>query len=135
MMRAPDQADIRAAELKLSRSRTDARDSLARARHAASVALTRPSTLLAVGAVAGLLAFFLGRRSRPVAAPPPDSVATTAAKTSVIGLVLAFLVRYGMQHLPGVVSYAWRTHRERAQWQRRDQMSAAENYPASGLRH
>jgi len=135
MMRPVDRADIQAAELRVARSRSDTRDSLARVRRAAMTALARPSTLLAVAAVAGLATFFLARRTKPATTASSDGVAVTAAKTSAIGLLLAFLLRYALQRLPEVLRYVWRTSQKPAAPQRREPMRSATHYPASDLQH
>ena len=99
MMRAPTLAAIHAAELRVARSGQDARDGLHRARTAFRAVLARPSTLALAAGAAGLLGHWIARRPRPGAASSSDGVgvATTA---SAAGLVLAFIVRYGMQYLP-----------------------------------
>jgi len=97
MMHTVDVAAIRAAELRIEQSRRDTREHLRRARAATRSIFARPSTLALTAAAAGALGFWMTRR-----APPPAKSATvvdTAAKTSVIGLTLAFFVRYAVQML------------------------------------
>ena len=112
MMRIPDLASIRAAELRIEQSRRDAREHLARARAASRSILARPSTLALTAAAAGVLGLWMTRRARP-----PTNVATVvnaAAKTSVIGLTLAFLARYAVQILTPLALRHWADRHNRA---------------------
>jgi hypothetical protein len=49
----------------------------------------------------------LARRPQPQATPLSDG-AGVATTTSAAGLVLAFILRYGMQRLPSVLQQIWR---------------------------
>lgn len=88
----------------------NSKDSLCRMRVAARASLARPSTLVLIAGVAGVLGFWLARCSR--AAPLASSV--PAATASPVGLLLrGLLVRYGMQFLPVFL------HQVQAAWQKR----------------
>jgi hypothetical protein len=113
MMRTPTLAAIDAAELRVAQSRRNTRESLRRARVEFRAILARPSTLALVAGAAGLLGFWLERRPQPRASSSADGVAGVAAKTSAAGLLLALIVRYGMQHLPFILRQV------RAAWQKR----------------
>lgn len=121
MMRAPTLAAIDAVELRVVQAKQNTRDSLRRARVALRATLARPSTLALVAGAAGLLGFWLARRPQPPATSTADGVgvATTA---SAAGLVLAFIMRYGMLRLPFILQQV------RAAWQQR----AARAGPAIG---
>jgi hypothetical protein len=58
--------------------------------------------LALLAGVAGILGFWLARRVRPKATSPAAGVGV-AATTSAAGLVLAFVMRYGMQSLPFIL--------------------------------
>ena len=113
MMRAPTLAAIYAAELRVAQSKGNTRDSLRRVRVAFRATLARPSTLALVAGAAGLLGFWLARRPQPQATSSSDGV-TVAPITSALGLVLAFIVRYGMQRLPFILQQAWAARQRRA---------------------
>ncbi len=102
MMRAPTRAAIQAAELRVAQSGRDTRDGLRQARVEFRAALVRPLTLALIAGAAGLLVF-LGIRRVQRPATVSSGSAGLAATTSVTGLVLAILVRYGMQGLPFIV--------------------------------
>jgi hypothetical protein len=115
MMRAPALAAIHAAELRVAQAERNSRDSLRRVRVAFRAALVRPSTLALVAGAAGLFGFWLARRPQPQ--PQPQATASTAgatATTSAIGLVLAFMVRYGLQRLPNILQQVWAARQKRA---------------------
>jgi len=111
MMGARHLASIRAAELRIEQSRRDAREHCRRARAASRALLTRPTTLaLAVAAsVAGL---WMIRRAPP--STNTTTVVEAAAKTSVIGLTLAFVARYAMQIITPLALRHWAERRNRA---------------------
>jgi hypothetical protein len=102
MMRALDRAAIDAAELKVAQCTRNTRDSLRRVRATFRATLARPATLTLIAGAAGLFGFWLARRPRPQATSASDGVGVVKA-TSAAGLVLAFLVRYGMQRLPFIL--------------------------------
>ena len=107
MTRAPTLAAIHAAELRVAQSRRDTTDGVRRARLALQATLARPSTLVFVAGAAGLLGYWLARRQPPQRVAPSSEGLAIAATTSVAGLVLAFVVRYAMQHLPSVLEQLW----------------------------
>lgn len=113
MMRAPGIAAIHAAELRVAQSGRNTHDSLRRAQVALRANLARPATLALVAGVTGLLGFWLARRPQPRAAPSSQGVAA-ATKASAAGLVLAFIMRYGMQRLPYLLQQVWAARQERA---------------------
>ncbi|MDP1673306.1 MAG: hypothetical protein Q8L65_09340 [Burkholderiales bacterium] len=95
MMPAP--ANIREAEQKVMQSMEQVRLGLGRMRVAGRAALTpRPSTLVIVTGVSGLLFFWLARRPRVQSTSAINNLGETAA-TSSFGLALAFIIRYGMR--------------------------------------
>jgi len=102
MMQAPNRAAIHAAELSVAQCKRNTRDSLRRVRVAFRATLARPVTLTVIVGAAGLFGFWLARRPRPLVTSAPDGVGVVKA-TSAAGLVLAFLVRYGMQRLPFIL--------------------------------
>ena len=114
MTRAPTLAAVHKAEVRLAQSRRDTADSLRRARVAVRATLARPSTLALVAGAAGLLGFWLARRQPQPQAIPSSGGAAIVAKTSVAGLVLAFVVRYAMQHLPSMLRQLWVARHQRA---------------------
>ncbi|MCK6369928.1 MAG: hypothetical protein L6Q83_01170 [Gammaproteobacteria bacterium] len=102
MMRAPGLAAIHAAELRVAQSGCEARDQLRRAAAAFRANLARPTTLALAAAAAGLLGFWLARRSKPQTGS--SSAGTNVVSTaSVASLVGAVIMRYGMQYLPFLV--------------------------------
>jgi hypothetical protein len=134
MIRAPTNHEILLAEQNLMRSRRELAAGRQRLGTAFRNALAKPSTLLGVGLAAGAAGYFLFRRP-PVAGAVsrldrwpalrdklselrahlpsfggPSSTATAAtaaaASTSVMGIVLAFAMRYAMQRLPAI-GFRW----------------------------
>ena len=135
MMRAPNLAAIHAAELRIAHSMRNSRDGLRRAQVAFRANLARSSTLALIAGAAGLLGFWIAHRPQPRTASSSAGVGT-AATASAASLVLAFIVRYGMQHLPVILQHAW------AAWQRRAASVAPEpskwpamGYPETGVHH
>ena len=108
MMRAPTLDAIYAAELKVAQSKQDTRDSLRRVRVAFRATLARPSTLALVVGAGGLFGLWLARRPQATSASDGGGVATTAPAA---GLVLGFIGRYVMQHLPFILR-RWRSRRD-----------------------
>lgn len=102
MMRAPTRAAIQAAELRVAQSGRNTRDSLRLVRVEFRAALVRPLTLALVAGAAGLFVF-LGIRRTQRPATVSSGGAGLAATTSVTGLALAIIVRYGMQGLPFII--------------------------------
>jgi hypothetical protein len=135
MMRAPGLAAIHAAELRVAQSERNTRDSLRRVRVAFRAALVRPATLALIAGAAGLAGFWLARRRQP----PPQATASTAgvaATTSAVGLVLAFVVRYGMQRLPSILQQVWVARQQRAARSGPAlSKSSAADYSATDVRH
>lgn len=111
MMRRPATAAIEAAELRVAQSRQSIGDSLRRARAAFVANLTRPSTLLLAAGAACLLMWRFARRPRAGTSSDGMSIATT---TSVLGVVLALVMRYSMQGLPFIARQVWASWRKRA---------------------
>jgi len=95
MKRAPAPAAIHEAELRFAQSSRNVRDGLGQIRLAISTNLARTSTLVKVAGVAALFCFWLGRRTRSRPAHPLGN----AAATSVLGLIMAFVMRHGMNRL------------------------------------
>lgn len=110
MKQPPTLEAIYAAELRVVQARQGTRDSLARARVAVRATLARPLTLGLVAVAAGALGFWLMRRGRSRRAAANAGV---AAKTSVAGLIVAFIMRYGRPALPFIL------RRARVAWQQR----------------
>lgn len=137
MMRAPGLAAIHAADLRVAQAQRSSRDSLRRVRVAFRAALVRPSTLALVAGAAGLAGFWLARRQQPQ--PQPQATASTAgvaATTSAVGLVLAFVVRYGMQRLPFILQQVWVARQQRAARSgSATSKSPAADYSATDVRH
>ena len=103
MIRAPALAAIHAAELRVAQSRQNTRASLHRTRVAARATLARPGTLALIAVGAGLLGFWLARRSRSPSRRSSPRGESTVATPSAAGLLAAFMMRYGMQHLPFIL--------------------------------
>jgi len=130
MIRAPTNHEILLAEQNLMRSRRDLSAARLRLKTAFRDTLAKPSTLLGVVLAAGAAGYFLFRRP-PVAAavnwldrwpalsekwaelrahlpsfggPSSATTAATAAagSTSVMGIALAFAMRYAAQRLPAI---------------------------------
>jgi len=115
MMRAPDLAAVHAAELRFAQSREQTRDGVRRVRAAVRATLAKPSTLALVGGAAVLSGFLIARRKRQQDTSPSEgSSVAPAAATSTAGVVLAFAVRYAMQHLPSLIRQFWAARQERA---------------------
>jgi hypothetical protein len=89
---------IHEAELRVMQSSRNVRESLSRVRTAFRTSAARPSTLLKVAGVTGLLCFWLARRTGP---QPGNSVAGFRARavTSALGLLSAFIIRFGVKRL------------------------------------
>ena len=131
MIRAPTNHEILLAEQDLMRSRRELAAGRVRLKTAFRNTLAKPSTLLGVGLAAGAAGYFLFRRP-PAAAvaanwldrwpalsekwtelrahlptfggPSSTTTAATAAaaSTSVMGIALAFAMRYAAQRLPAI---------------------------------
>lgn len=135
MMRAPTLAAIYAAELKVAQSKRNTRDSLRRARVALRATLARPSTLALVAGAAGLFGFWLARRPLPQAKSSAAGVGVITT-TSAVGLVVAFIVRYGMQRLPFILQQVRAAVHKRAARVGPDiSKSPATVVSATGVRH
>lgn len=134
MIRAPTLAAIYAAELRVVQAKQSTRNSLRRARVALRATLVRPSTLTLVAGTTGLLGFCLTRRRQQHATSSADrGVAPTA---SAAGLVLAFIVRYGMQRLPLILQKLWAARQECAARTGLDiSKSSAAGYSATDVPH
>lgn len=134
MTRAPTLAAIYAAELRVAQAKRNTRDSLHRGRVAFRAVLVRPSTLALVAVAMGLFGFWLARRPQPRATPSSDAVAV-ATTTSALGLVLAFIVRYGMQRLPFILQSIWAARQKRTARVGPDMSKSSTGYSATGMRH
>jgi hypothetical protein len=110
MMRAPTRTAIDVAELRLSRSKENVRNSLKRTRAAIRTAATRPAALGLAVVASGLSAFWVARRLR-AAAMPARKRAAPAALTSPRSFVGTVLSSYVAQVLTVVLHEAvaaWR---------------------------
>lgn len=89
---------IHEAELRAMQSSRNVRESLGRVRTAFRTSAARPSTLLKVAGVTGLLCFWLARRT---ALQPANTVEGLRGRTvtSMFGLLSAFVLRYGIKRL------------------------------------
>jgi hypothetical protein len=113
MKRAPTEAAIYAAELRVAEAKRNARESWARARVAFRETLKRPSTwALGAGAIAFVGVWLASGRFRR-RAPVSTETAEVAATVSVAGLVVAFIVRYLMQHWPSILRRVWAARQKR----------------------
>lgn len=101
MKRAPVPAAIHEAELRAAQSSRNVGDGLRRVRLAVSTTLARPSMLVMVAGATGLFCFWLARRTRARSVSPAKGLWDTIA-TSVLGLVMAFVLRYGRRRLETV---------------------------------
>ena len=111
MMRAPNQAAIYAVERRVAQSIQNSKDSLCRMRVAARASMARPSTLVLVAGVAGVLGSWFARCSQTA----PLSSSVWVATASPVGLLLrGLLVRYGMQFLPVFLHHVQAAWRKRA---------------------
>ncbi len=104
MMRMPARAEIDAAERRVVQSRLIAHDRLGLVRVAFRATLARPSTLVMVMAATGVAGFCFARRLRRPSSSAGVRIATTS---SVAGVVGAFILQYGMRHLPFLVRQLW----------------------------
>lgn len=98
MNKSSDAVTILEAELRVIKSSRNVSEGLRRARIALRSSATRPSTLLTVAGVTGLVFFWLVRRTRSHVAYPVKSLWQTTL-TSVLGLVLGYMMRYVMGRL------------------------------------
>jgi len=114
MKHAPTRSAIFAAERKLVQSRRDTEESYGRFRSALRSRLARPSSLaLAVG-LAALIGFWLVRRNKPRTA----TRAGNGTSTSMAGLAIAFLIRFGWQRFSRFL---------------RDSSASRQKHPATGV--
>lgn len=136
MKRGPTLAAIYAAELRVVEAKQNTRDSLSRARTALRETVARPSTLMWVVGAAGIGGFLLTRRRRGHAKAAATGVVGTAATTSALGVVMAFIMRYGQPALPYIIRQVQAARQQRAAQAAtvmREQPAAA--YSTTGLRH
>jgi hypothetical protein len=113
MTRAPHQNAIYAAELRVAQSRWNTQESLRGVRVAFRATLARPSTLALIAGTAGPVGFWLARQPQPQSTSAFDGAAA-AKTTSVAGVMLAFIMRYGMQRLPMILQQVWTAWQKRA---------------------
>lgn len=100
MMPSPRAAEVHAAELRVALGRQETLDELARARAALRAALVRPSTLALVAGASGLLGYWFARR--PASAAASDRTPVTR---SIAGLVLTFLLQFGIRRMPEILAH------------------------------
>lgn len=93
---------IHEAELRVIQSSQNVSDGLRRVQLAFRSSVKRPSTLLKVAGVTGLVFFCLARRTRSHAAYPVKNLWQTTL-TSLLGLVLGYMTRYVMGRLATVL--------------------------------
>lgn len=129
-LHAPSDEEIRLAEGRLTDARRELAASKVRARSALRAALVKPWTLLGVALAAGAAGYVLFKRPAQAdvaknwlsrwpalsahweamrahlpsfGGPSTAATATTAAgATSLVGIVVAFAMRYAMQRLPRI---------------------------------
>jgi hypothetical protein len=109
MMNAPTDNEIMLAEQRLSDARRALKEGASRTNTALRSALVEPRTLIGVAGVSGLVGYLIFR-TRTVryeyraGAPSTAATAATAAaaSTSLVGIVMAFAMRYAMQHVSGL---------------------------------
>jgi hypothetical protein len=107
---------------------------LRRARVAFHASLTRPSTLVLVAGAAGLFSFWVARR-RPQPKSARDEVGIATA-TSVLGFVLALIVRYGLQGFPFVLRQIQAARQKRPTQADRDVSTSPDSaYSSTGVLH
>lgn len=111
MRRTPDLAAVEAVELRIAQSRQNTLKSLRRVPVAFRATLARPSVSAALVGAAGLAGFWMGRL--PKSAPPLQEASGTKI-ASFAFIVRAFIVRYGMDHLPFVLTQVWAARQRRA---------------------
>lgn len=109
MMKAPTDNEIMLAEQRISDAKRDFSLARARANEAFQDTLVKPGTLLGVAGVSAALGYFLFKTPQPAPRTPGEAPSTTStaataavASTSMAGLVMAFVMRYAMQQLPGI---------------------------------
>lgn len=102
MKRKPTSAEIYAAELKVSQSMQQTHAVVERVRTASHAAIERVAAIALVVGVVGLPLIWLARRRRS-RAMSSSAGAHVARNTSVVGLVLAFLMRYGQIGMPFIL--------------------------------
>jgi hypothetical protein len=106
MMHAPSDSEILLAEQRFSESRRQVKHSASRARVAFRDTLAKPGTLLGVAGAAGILGYLVFKRPAPeprnVSHAPSTSTAPAAASTSLLGILIAFAMRYAAKELPGI---------------------------------
>jgi hypothetical protein len=109
MKHAPMRSAIFTAECKLAQSRREAVESFCRLRSALRSRFAQPSSLaLAVG-LAALLGFRLLRRNKP-----RTTRAGNGTSTSLAGLAIALLIRFGWQRLSSFLRDSWASRQKHA---------------------
>jgi hypothetical protein len=102
MKHALTRSAIFTAERRLEQSRRDTVESFCRLRSALRSRLARPSSLaLAVG-LAALIGVWLVRRNKP-----STTRAGNGTSTSIAGLAIAFLIRFGWRRFSGFLRDSW----------------------------
>ncbi len=108
MKHAPTRSAIFAAEHKLAQSRRDTVESFSRLRSALRYRLTQPSSLALAAGLAALIGFWLVRRNKP-----RITRAGNGTSTSIAGLAIALLIRFGWQRFSGFLRDSWASQQKR----------------------
>ena len=125
-------AAIDAAEMRMEISRRETREGLHRVQRALRERVSRPSTLVAAGGVAGLVGlagFLLARRPQPRQRRAYAAAGTGVVVASSLAAVARFLMsRYGVKGLTLVLRQL------RKRWAQRNAAAAVArpDYPATG---
>jgi len=98
MIRSPTLTDIYAAELLASQTQYSVEDAVIRVHNASRQSVRKFTSWVVIGGIAGIALIWLTNHSRPIM----DS-ARIATTTSVISLILAFVLRYGKLVLPFIL--------------------------------
>jgi hypothetical protein len=100
MRHIPGKAEIAAAEIRVVQARAETLANMRRIPAALRVTLSKPKSLALLGGAAGLFGIWLERQGRVRDAPPASPVADAAKTTSVVALIVAFVLRQAVQNLP-----------------------------------
>jgi len=98
MKKASGSLAIKEAELKFIQSSRNVRENLGKVKTALKIGADRSSTLLKVVGVTGLICFWLGRRTAPQPGNKGEGLRGKVV-TSMLGLLSAFILRYGIMRL------------------------------------
>ena len=114
-MRAPDKADVYAAELKFALAAQDTVNGARRARTALTSTLTQPSTLAWVVGAAALGGFLLVRKKHSQVKISGRRRVERAPEASTAAVLWAFVVHYGLRRLAAILAQLWMARREQVQ--------------------